>query len=548
MKKIIICCNAYPPKFIGGAELIAHDHAKALKRLGMDVVIFAGDAQDRGKRHSIRKEIYDGLTVHRVALTWEDFDPSGINFSHSRIEESFKDVLDDFLPDIVHFHNIIGLSVGLMSIAKARGIKTVLTLHDYWGFCHKNTILKNETDICRDYSRCAECLPYLSGEDHNSIPMIMRKNFFELQFKNVDVFISPSQYLANEYIKAGFPREKFKVIWNGIDVERFANITKRNSEAVVRFTYIGYLGTHKGIHVLLEALSSIGRDQPFIVNIVGDGELSAKYRKQVKSIGLDGSVKFWGRIDNIQRAYSETDVLILPSIWPENQPVTITEAMASRIPVIASNIGGNPELVEDGKTGFLFEPGNSKDLANKMQRFINDKYKITSFGENAYNKIKKYTFDNQVSLISKIYDEEYKMVEQMGDEKIIACVGHHVNPQCIQAIRSFCYKNKLLEVKILMIDWLQEDQYPLVKILWAIDADVDLNEAIIGLRNRIPLLVPENNANLKSACIKGNCGLYYKNALEAEACIRYLIENEIARVALGRCGFDFYSETHREMQ
>jgi glycosyltransferase involved in cell wall biosynthesis len=87
----------------------------------------------------------------------------------------------------------------------------------------------------------------------------------------------------------------------------------------------------------LNALPFIEKDRSFIVNLVGEGELSSKYKQQVKSMGLDNLVKFWGRIDNIERAYSETDILILPSIWPENQPVTITEAMASKIPVIASN-------------------------------------------------------------------------------------------------------------------------------------------------------------------------------------------------------------------
>jgi len=541
-KRILICCNVYPPKFIGGAELIAHDHAKTLKRLGHDVVIFAGDTEGHGERHSIRRDVYEGLTVYRVTLTWKDFQPSYINFTHRRVEEHFKNILDSFSPDIVHFHNIIGLSVGIIHLAKKKGLRTILTLHDHWGFCYKNTLLKNGGEICRDYSKCAECMPFISENSYKNIPIDMRKDFFAVQFKDVDVFISPSQYLADAYIRAGFPKEKFRVIWNGTDVRRFANISKIDAKGCVRFTFIGYFGAHKGINILLNTLPFIGKDHHFKVNLVGDGELLAKYRQLVKSMGFDNLVKFWGRIDNIERAYSETDVLILPSIWPENQPVTITEAMASRIPVIASNIGGNPELIEDGRTGCLFEPGNSRDLADKMLEFISKPDEIKTFGENAYKKIANNTFEHQIFKIIKIYDEDLSEIKEIKDEMIVACRGHQVNHQCIQAMRSILNKSQQIPLRFLLFDWLREDQLLSAKLLWIVDRNTDINDAAIALTNKLSLLVPEDTAKLKNLCIKGNCGLYYKDAIEAEACLEYLIKNEVERIALGECGLDFFQK------
>ena len=102
-------------------------------------------------------------------------------------------------------------------------------------------------------------------------------------------------------------------------------------------------------------------------------------------------VKFWGKIPNIEEAYAHTDVFVLPSIWPENQPVTITEAMAAHIPVIASDCGGIPELIENGKTGFLFAPGNAMDLAAKMDELIHHPGKMQLFGDAGYHKIKNFT-------------------------------------------------------------------------------------------------------------------------------------------------------------
>ncbi len=127
-RRIIFCCNVYPPNFIGGAELIAHSQALELKKNGHEVIVFTGDISEFGKRHSIRREVYEGLTVFRIRLVSEDYEPEYINFYHEKVENYFKEVINSFSPDVVHFHNIIGLSLGLISIAKQRGIKTVLTL------------------------------------------------------------------------------------------------------------------------------------------------------------------------------------------------------------------------------------------------------------------------------------------------------------------------------------------------------------------------------------------------------------------------------------
>jgi glycosyltransferase involved in cell wall biosynthesis len=492
-KKIVICSNAYPPNFIGGAELIAHNQAKTLKKLGHDVVVFTGDTQVQvfGKRHSLRRDTYDGLTVYRIYLTPQDYQSDFINFTHKKVEEHFKKLLDSFSPDIVHFHNIIGLSVGLIHIAKHKGIKTILTVHDHWGFCHKNTILKSSEEICHDY-RCAECMSIIPDEDCKNIPIRMRKDFIAIQLSDVDAFISPSQYLADAYIRAGIPKEKFNVIWYGINVQQFAHISKTPMNRRIRFTFVGYFGRHKGIHILLNALPFVGNYDHFEVNLVGDGELMANLKQQVKAMGLNNLVKFWGKSNNIEKAYRETDIFILPSIWPENQPVTITEAMASRLPVIASDAGGIPELVKDGKTGYLFEVGNAKDLAQKMSEFILHPDRIKTFGENGYKEIINNTFENQSDKILQVYNEKVlDQVKQPREEMLIACIGKRVNPQCAQTMNSFLNEGQQCIFRFVMSDWVQEDQFRMLKLLWVVDEEINQKDIIIGLMNKLPLLVPE---------------------------------------------------------
>jgi len=146
------------------------NNAKILKKLGHNVAVFADDGHIGGKEYSIKQDTYEDIPVYRVSLTSQDYQPEFINFTHKEVEENFKCILDDFSPDVVHFHNIIGLSVGLIHIAKSRGVKTVLTVHDHWGFCYKNTLLKHGEEVCTDWTKCEECMPFVSDDNLEASP------------------------------------------------------------------------------------------------------------------------------------------------------------------------------------------------------------------------------------------------------------------------------------------------------------------------------------------------------------------------------------------
>ncbi len=536
-KKILICCNAYPPNFIGGAELIAHYQARQLQDLGYEVIIFTGDVGEVGKRHSLRREDYEGLQVYRVRLTYKDYDPKYVNFSHEDVEKHFKMVLKKFSPDVVHFHNIIGLSVGLIHLAKKRGIKTVLTLHDHWGFCFKNTLIKNNNEICKDFTRCSECMAVIPDENNRNIPMRMRQDFIKMQLEDIDAFISPSQYLAQEYIHAGIPQEKMHIIWNGIDVGKFSRIKKVPDPNHIRFSFIGYFGKHKGIDIIINALQYLENKQKLTINLIGDGNLFTHHNNEINGKKLNDIVKFWGRIKNIEEAYAQTDVFILPSIWPENHPVSITEAMSAKIPVIASDIGGIPELVEHGKTGFLFEKGDARDLAKKMNEFIKSPEKIQIFGENAFDKIKIDTLENQVKKIIDVYNKIPEGRKEIADNsKIIVCHGKHVDSICAAALKIFSKKFESRKISFILSDWLYFDQLKTGEIFWIVDENEGLSEGYFGLRYDLPLLVPEKMQELKNLCVKYDCGLFYQNSLEAGYALQYLLDNEKERIKIIKNG------------
>jgi glycosyltransferase involved in cell wall biosynthesis len=540
--KVLICSNAYPPYFIGGAELVAHAQAKQLQNLGFDVLIFSGDPSEHGKRHSIRREDYDGIPVYRIRLTYEDYDSKFLNFTHRDVENYFKKILLQFSPDIVHFHNIIGLSVGLIHLAKHQGVRTIVTLHDHWGFCFKNTIIKNSREICHDFMLCSECMEIIPGENNINLPMRLRQDYIAMQLEEVDAFISPSQYLAGVYIRAGIPPNKMNVVLNGVDVFKFEKIKKNPYPAGrIRFTFIGYFGKHKGIHILLEALKYLDR-KSFRINLIGSGELLTQYENEIRKRDLTNEVKFWGRIDDIKTAYAETDVFILPSVWPENQPVTITEAMAAGIPVIAANSGGIPELVDNEITGFLFTSGDASDLARKMRVFIENPSLIKTFGASGYERIKTNTLQNQIIEILRVYTKPVSPPSEKSQRlSLISCVGEHFPSEIIEGIKIIQNSLDTENYRFVMSDWLQADQENAVTIGLVLDSTTTPEKIRNFLKHEIPLLVPEKNGALKNLCITAQCGLYYTNSFEVEGCIKFLQSHDRQRWLMGKNGFRYFS-------
>ncbi len=532
--KIIIVSNRYPPNFLGGAEVIAHYQAKAMKNLGHDIIVFAGDTQVPGPLHTMRQNRYDDLDVYRVALENEDYSAHYFNFSHKDIEAHFDQLLDAFHPDIVHIHNIMGLSLGIIHLSRKKGIKTFITLHDNWGFCCINTILKKDSQICVTFDGCESCLRHIDDGEERRIPISMRKDYLMFQLNEADGFISPSRYIADNYIRAGFPREKLNVIWNGIDIEKYSFVNKQKSE-VIRFTYIGYLGIHKGIQVLIDTLP-LFKEVPVRINLVGEGDQRRDLEKKIRRYGKEQSVKFWGKVENrdIDKVLSDTDVFVLPSIWPENQPVTITEAMASKIPVIASDLGGIPELIDDGVSGLLCKPGDVKDLFDRMMYFILNPEKIGEFGLSAYYKVINKTFQCQAEEIIDLYNNVSPIVSSR-EEAFIVCVGKKMMNQCTEAI-SLIKKDSdpcLNRIRFVLNEWIDHDQIQKAEIIWVVDEH--LNEDAVALLQgvNVPLVIPERNKNLTRYCSIHNCGLYFKDTVEAYECIKYLLKNKNIATVIG---------------
>lgn len=187
----------------------------------------------------------------------------------------------------------------------------------------------------------------------------------------VDLFISPSDFLRRFFIREGLVRED-QIIFsdNGIDVSPFQNFRKKPS-ANLRFGFIGSIVDYKGVHTLVNAFNRI-RDPRAVLYIYGDLDAFRDYSVRVRKSARNPAIRFNGKFDNrlVARIFSGIDVLVVPSIWYENSPLTIHEAFLSRTAVITANHGGMADLIQDGVNGFLFEPGGEASLYKTIQKII----------------------------------------------------------------------------------------------------------------------------------------------------------------------------------
>lgn len=400
--KVLVISNFFPPHVIGGAEIIAHHHAAALAARGHEVRVLAGDNSVGLPGYPVSHDEFDGLAVTRIGLSHTDFAATGNNVAHAEVEQVFLDLIEHWHPDVIHAHHIVGLSLGILQLARARGIRIAMTLHDHWGFCINSTRITRAGTLCQDSTRCHDCHSHIYIEG-NELPQRMRQDYLRWQLDAVDHFISPSRYLANQYIANGIDAERMHVIANGLDLQRFSHIPTPAPGPRLNILFTGYMGDHKGVAVLLQAVALLPHDKVHL-DMVGDGHKLASYIAMLAKLAPQVSVKFWGRLPNtrIAERFAEAHVFVLPSVCPENQPVTITEAMASGLPVVASRIGGIAELVEEGSTGWLAEPGDAEDLAARLRDYIEHPEHIAAHGQASRERIQAFAFGLQVDRIEAL--------------------------------------------------------------------------------------------------------------------------------------------------
>jgi glycosyltransferase involved in cell wall biosynthesis len=191
--------------------------------------------------------------------------------------------------------------------------------------------------------------------------------------RQADQFISPSKFLIEQYVTAGFPAHRFLYLENGIPVERLRQFSWQPSTGPLRVTFLGSLAWQKGVHVLIEAFNGLSSGVARL-RIWGDPTVFPDYASRLRQMSTHPETHFMGRIANerVGEVLADSDVIVVPSLWYENSPVVIQEARAAGVPVVASGHGALVEKVRHGVDGLHFPPGDAPALRQTLQQFVDE--------------------------------------------------------------------------------------------------------------------------------------------------------------------------------
>lgn len=227
---------------------------------------------------------------------------------------------------------------------------------------------------------------------------------------NSDKVIAVSNYVKKALIEETFcPKERITVINNGIDQKHILDfVSKENKTGPVRLYFIGRVEKSKGILSIIDILKGSKKD--FIFHVVGDGLDLSKAKDKVEKYGMGNKVVFHGRLfhSDFIRQF-DPDIFLFPTQRIEGFPMVLPEAMFAGMPVVAFNLGGVSDAVEDGKTGYLVKAGDSKTFAEKLEDLIENVEKRKEFGRNAKEKaLKDFTLDKMITEYEKVFREVLK--------------------------------------------------------------------------------------------------------------------------------------------
>jgi N-acetyl-alpha-D-glucosaminyl L-malate synthase BshA len=212
--------------------------------------------------------------------------------------------------------------------------------------------------------------------------------------KKADRVVAVSSFLKDEIKELGVPEEKIEVIYGGVAVSE----DKEPFEPAGRvIAFVGSLVPQKGIDVLIEAFKEVKTEDATLV-IVGSGP----ERRRLEVMATD-NIRFLGRRKGIKNVLEKSDLLVLPS-KEEGFGLALLEAMAAGVPVVATNVGGIGEIVEDGQSGILVEKDNQKQLAEAIDRVLADGELAKTLVENGLEKAKEFTWEKMGGEIDGLYE------------------------------------------------------------------------------------------------------------------------------------------------
>jgi len=310
---------------------------------------------------------------------------------------TLKNAIVDFNPDVVHFHTMGELSPSVLFALG--GTPAILTVHGP----EEYTATLLEWYLPPHVFKGAVSMHNLNliGMAYYGFFKFLQRPLYKVGFRRLKLMVSPSKYLAQKLVEERF-RVPIDQVYNGIDLPKAASLPDAKN-----VLYIGRLEHVKGVEVLLRALPAVTAEVPDVhLDIVGDGPDRRRLEALANELVVNEWVTFRGWLQGkaVTNAYKNARVQAVPSIWPENLPTVVIEALAVGRPVVGSRVGGIPELIRDGVTGKIVEPGNSDDLAKALISLLKDP-NLANKADAAHTDAERFALPQFITHIEKLYGD-----------------------------------------------------------------------------------------------------------------------------------------------
>lgn len=410
--RIAYVIHQFLPRYFSGTEQYVHAIATAMQGKGHDVRVFTLEPHFVPvPPFELTQDVIDGLPITRVRFDPDiHANPIRAEYEHPIVGAHFGEWLDEVEPDVVHVFHLRYLGANLLDETNRRRVPTVVHLMDFWFVCPRFTLLRSDDQLCDgppdggvgcvacmhpDLARGADDLGlserllglqplwrgagFRRGRDLPALydALLQRPSYLRDRLLRVDAIIAPSQFLRAMFVRNGYPEARIAVSSYGIPP--VSRVARGAPSAVLRVGFLGTIAHHKGVHVAVEA---VRRTPGVELQVHGRTTDFADYCASLQQVAASApAIRFCGPYDrkSLPAVLAALDVVVVPSLWYENTPFVVLEAMSAGVPVLASDLGGLREVVHDGRNGELFAAGDAADLARRLARLRDDPGQLQAY-------------------------------------------------------------------------------------------------------------------------------------------------------------------------
>ncbi|KUG02901.1 glycosyltransferase [hydrocarbon metagenome] len=384
--RILIGADSFYP-YISGVSVTTLNLASYLSAQGHEVVVIAPSKNRRNYKENFDR----GFLVWRVGSIPNPF-RKDLRMGVYKWRQ-LRGFIASWNPDIIHLQDPGSIGLALLGPAKAQMVPIIVSHHFTLDF-----VLSYLRFLRPAHTYVRKSLSSALIRFYNSCQHI----------------VCPSQMVKQELLDLGL-KKPVTVVSNGVNLDRFIN-DESNDDIRSRYDlpkeplvlYVGRIAKEKNIETLIRSIPLVlGRVKAHFV-LCGGGELVEDFSRLIERMGLSDNVSFLGQIDyqssDLPQIYRSAACFAIPAKM-ETQSIVTLEAMASGLPIVAARAGALPELVADGDNGFLFNPGDSEELAKKICRLLEDDNLSQAMGQRSIVKVVQHEINSSLQIIEEIYYE-----------------------------------------------------------------------------------------------------------------------------------------------